>query len=174
MHKWNLSSLKETQLPVHERLKHQRPKFSLPRPGGKLFSFSLLSTYYVLIDCCSKFANELKCSNRHRSKSIWVTSLVFCQNDSLMGESFWQKNRLVTHILFDLCLFEHFSPVANFEQQSIIEKTLKNLWVKRRTCEVLPVDRIKLNICKFWLLVFDLFEMMFSYTLVINQFKLRL
>ena len=26
---------------------------------------------------------------------------------------------MVTHILFDLCLFEHFSPVANFEQQSI-------------------------------------------------------
>ena len=74
----------------------------------------------IYIDCCSKFATGLKCSNRHRSKSIWVTSLLFCQNDALMGESFWQKNRLVTHILFDLCLFEHFRPVANFEQQSIV------------------------------------------------------
>ena len=36
------------------------------------------------IDCCSKFATGLKCSNRHRSKSIWVTSLFFCQNDSLI------------------------------------------------------------------------------------------
>ena len=27
----------------------------------------------------------LKCLNRHRSKSIWVTSLLLCQNDSLMG-----------------------------------------------------------------------------------------
>ena len=36
-----------------------------------------------------------------------------------MGESIWQKNSLVTLILFDLCLFEHFSPVANFAQQSI-------------------------------------------------------
>ena len=36
-----------------------------------------------------------------------------------MSESFWQKNRLVTHLLFDLCLFEHFSPVANFGQQSL-------------------------------------------------------
>ena len=54
-----------------------------------------------------------------------MTSLLFCQNDSLKGESFWQKNRLVTHILFDLCLFEHFSPVANFEQQSIC-------WIKTR------------------------------------------
>ena len=38
-----------------------------------------------------------------------------------MGESFWQKNRLVKNILFDVCLFEHFSPVANFEQQSILK-----------------------------------------------------
>ena len=37
-----------------------------------------------------------------------------------MGGSFWQKNRLVTQILFDLCLFEHFGLVANFEQQSIV------------------------------------------------------
>ena len=36
-----------------------------------------------------------------------------------MSESIWQKNSLVTHIFFDLCLFQHFSPVANFAQQSI-------------------------------------------------------
>ena len=79
----------------------------------------ILGSYYLHRDCCSKFATGLKCSNRHRSKSIWVTSLFFCQNDSPMSESFWQKNRLITHIPFDQCLFEHFSPVANFEQQSI-------------------------------------------------------
>ena len=33
-------------------------------------------------------------------KSIWVTS----QNDSLMGESLWQKDSLVTLILFELGL----------------------------------------------------------------------
>ena len=82
-------------------------------------SMKILSINNFKIDCCLKFATGLKCSNRHRSKSIWVTSLFFCQNDSPMSESFWQKNRLVTHILFDLCLFEHFSPVANFAQQSI-------------------------------------------------------
>ena len=71
------------------------------------------------IDCCSKFATGLKCSNWHRSKSIWVTSLFFCQNDSPMSESFWQKNRLVTHTLFDLCLFKHSSPVTNFGYQSL-------------------------------------------------------
>ena len=56
-----------------------------------------------------KFANGLKCLSRHRSKSIWVTILLFCHNDSLMGGSIWQKNRMVTHILFDLCPFKHFS-----------------------------------------------------------------
>ena len=61
----------------------------------------------------------LKCFNMHISKSIWVTSLLFCQNDSLMAESHWQKDSLVTHMLFDLCLFQHFSPVANFGYQSL-------------------------------------------------------
>ena len=28
-------------------------------------------------------------------------------------------DRMVTHILFDLCLFKHFSPVANFGYQSL-------------------------------------------------------
>jgi hypothetical protein len=56
-------------------------------------------------DCWPKFATGLKCLNRHRSKRIWVTSLLFCQNASLMGESLWQKDSLVTFILFELCLF---------------------------------------------------------------------
>ena len=38
----------------------------------------------------------------HSSKSIWVIKLSFCQNDSPMGESFWQKDSLITHILFEL------------------------------------------------------------------------
>ena len=42
-----------------------------------------------------------------------MTRLFFCQNDSLMVESLWQKYSLVTHIFFDLCLFKHFNPVAN-------------------------------------------------------------
>ena len=74
-----------------------------------------------LIDCCAKFATGIKCSNRHRSKSMRVTKLFFCQIDPPMSASFWQKNRLYTQILFGLC--EHFSPVANFAQQSILQKT---------------------------------------------------
>ena len=70
-------------------------------------------------DWLPKFATGLIFWNRHRSKSIWVTILSFCQIDPLMSESFWQKDRMVTHILFDLCLFTHFSPVANFGYQSL-------------------------------------------------------
>ena len=39
-----------------------------------------------------------------------------------MGYSLWQKDRMVTHILFDLCLFKHLGPVANFGNQSIVRK----------------------------------------------------
>ena len=43
-----------------------------------------------------------------------MTKLSFCQNDLLMVESFWENNRLVNHILFELCLIMIFSPDANF------------------------------------------------------------
>ena len=39
------------------------------------------------------------------SKSIGVTKLVFFQNDSPIGGSFWQNDSLITHILSELCLF---------------------------------------------------------------------
>ena len=61
----------------------------------------------------------LKCLNMHRSINIQVTILFFCQSDPLMSESFWQKYRMVTHLLFDLGLFKHFSPVANFGDKSL-------------------------------------------------------
>ena len=38
-----------------------------------------------------------------------MSTLSFCQSDPPMSESFWQKDRIFTHILFDLCLFEHFT-----------------------------------------------------------------
>ena len=47
---------------------------------------------------------------RHSSKIIWVIRLSFCQNDSLTRGSFWQKDSLITHILFDLWLIMIFSP----------------------------------------------------------------
>ena len=48
----------------------------------------------IIIDICS-------------SKSIRVTNLSFCQNDPPKSTLFWQKNSLVTHIFFDLCLLSH-------------------------------------------------------------------
>ena len=54
-----------------------------------------------------KICDWAKYQNRHGSKSIRVTKLSFCQSDSPMSLSFWQKNSLVTHIFFDLCLFKH-------------------------------------------------------------------
>ena len=45
-----------------------------------------------------------KYHNRHSWKSIIVTRLLFCQNDCSIGESIWQKDSLVTPILFWLCL----------------------------------------------------------------------
>ena len=46
-----------------------------------------------------------KYQNRHSSKSIWVMNLFFCQNYCPIRWEFWQKNRFITHILFELCLF---------------------------------------------------------------------
>ena len=45
-----------------------------------------------------------KYHNSHSSKSIRVTKLFFCQNDVLLGRSFWPKDNLVTLILFELQL----------------------------------------------------------------------
>ena len=43
-----------------------------------------------------------------------MIKLSFCQNDPPIQESFWQKDSLITCIIFELCLFLIFSPVANF------------------------------------------------------------
>jgi hypothetical protein len=56
----------------------------------------------------------------HSSKSIWVTILLFCQNDSPIRRSFWQKDSLITHILFELWLIMIFSPMANFGHHPLV------------------------------------------------------
>ena len=45
--------------------------------------------------------------------------MLFCQNNSPMRGSFWQKDSLITHILFELQPIIIFSPVANFGDQSL-------------------------------------------------------
>ena len=63
----------------------------------------------MYIKCVPKKVDWAKLLNRHSSKSICVIWLSFCQNDPPMGESFWQKENLVTHILFELCLFRYLA-----------------------------------------------------------------
>ena len=74
--------------------------------------FSKICQQIQVLECTqrliTKICDKLNYLNRHRSKSIWVFKLSFWQNDPPMSTSF-QKKRLVTHILFDLCLFKHFS-----------------------------------------------------------------
>ena len=40
--------------------------------------------------------------------------LSFGQNDSPMGRSFWPKDSLITHILFELCLFRYLAQSTYF------------------------------------------------------------
>jgi hypothetical protein len=52
-----------------------------------------------------------------------VITLSFYQNGR-MGESFCQKDSLITHILFELWLIMIFSPVANFAQHPLLTTRL--------------------------------------------------
>ena len=56
----------------------------------------------------------------HSSKSIWVIKLSFCQNDPPMGESFWQKDSLISHILFELLLITLLWIVSVFLTQTLV------------------------------------------------------
>ena len=53
---------------------------------------------------CIRFDAGLNNTNRHSSKSVEVTRLLFSQNDFPMGGSFWQKESLNCHTLFELGL----------------------------------------------------------------------
>ena len=94
---------------------------------------------YSTRNCCSKLATGLKCSNRQISKSIWVTSLFFCKNDSLGGELLWTN--LVTLILsFWTRPILIISPVANFGTQSLFIPWLWLWW------SLLPLP----TLCNVW------------------------
>ena len=107
-------------------LKLNSVDFLLKWTQGQSKTFWLPTYFIASIDCCTKFATGLHIIISHSSKSIWVIKLFFCQNDSPMGVTFWQKDSLITHIHFKLCLIMIFSQVANFAQQSL-QEFLRNL-----------------------------------------------
>ena len=76
-----------------------------------------------------KFATGLIYQIEHSSKSIWVTRLLFCQNNSLMGGSFWPKDSLITFIIFELCLIWCISPVANFGTHPLVPRLKILKWI---------------------------------------------
>jgi hypothetical protein len=55
------------------------------------------------------------------SDGLGSVRLFFCQNGVLLGGSFWQKDSLVTLILFELMHIVIFSLVANFGDQPLIK-----------------------------------------------------
>ena len=57
----------------------------------------------------SFLSGGLNIISSHSSKSIWVIKLPFCQNDSPMRGSVWQKDSLITYILFELWIIMTFS-----------------------------------------------------------------
>ena len=61
----------------------------------------------------SKFRTSIVCVISHSLESIWVIKPSFCQNDPSMGETFWQKDSLITHILSELWLITHTILVRN-------------------------------------------------------------
>ena len=67
-----------------------------------------------------------------------MIKLSFCQNDPPMGESFWQKDSLITHILFELCLFRYLAQSTYFWDTLYV---LSN-WIGTRIFD----DKVKL----FW------------------------
>ena len=83
-------------------------------------------------DWSPKFATGLNMIIGCSSKSIWLTRLLFCQNDSSMKWLFWHKNSLITHILFEPQPIIIFSPVANFGDQSLCKHSImhKNMKMK--------------------------------------------
>ena len=129
-HMCEYASYSKRNLRGHIQLKHSdktKYKHVCEYCGEKFLYPHLLEAHHVIIPLlfksqskseskgwCIKFICDwAKYRNGHSSKSIQVIKLSFCQNDSREGGSFWRKDSLITIILFELCLFMIFSPVAN-------------------------------------------------------------
>ena len=69
--------------------------------------------------CLIKIRSRRRCVISHSSKSIWVIKLSFCQTDFPNGGSFWQKDSLITHILFELWLITILGLLWIFMRQTL-------------------------------------------------------
>jgi hypothetical protein len=90
----------------------------------------------------TKICDWAEYHNRLSSKSIRVTKLSVCQNDSPKNTSFWKTNSLATHtFFFDLCLLEHLA-------QSHVRSIMKSMkYVLDQKCPV-PVLMSRVNYVK--------------------------
>ena len=70
-----------------------------------------------------------------------------------MGESLWQNNRMITHVLFELQPIIIFSPVANFGDQSLVKKCYVAKAISVETSfKILPLcNSISACLCKGFL-----------------------
>ena len=112
----------------------------------------VISVLFTIRDWFPKFANGLniKIDVVHKVH-IWVTKVSFCQNDPIIGESFWQKNSLVTHIFWTMPILI-FCQFANFGNQSLFKAKKKFPdGTRLRPGWIVPLPSI---IISFWTLCF--------------------
>ena len=77
-------------------------------------------------------------------KKVRVTRLLFSQNDSTMRGLSWQKDNLITHILFELQPIIRFSPVAvNFGDQPLGRYRQKSQYKIRRSIWTFPSSKLR-------------------------------
>ena len=88
---------------IYNQSQLEKPKVCAISNNANIFTNS--SKMALNRGCLIIIWTGLNYLNGHSSKSIWATKLVFWQNDSPIGESFWQKDSLITHTLIELCLF---------------------------------------------------------------------
>ena len=103
-----------------------------------------------------------KYHNWHSSKSIWVTRLLFCQNDSLMGGIILAKGQLDHSYTFWTMPIMIFSPVANLMhhplecagqnlfRKSVLISLIQNYWMNWVHLDCL------MSICHFKLVISQL------------------
>ena len=82
--------------------------------------FILKQNWELYTHAIISFPRSFLAVNHHNTKNC--VPYILTKNYSPMRESFWQKNSLITHILFEIQPIIIFSPVTNFGDQSLSHK----------------------------------------------------